>query len=353
MRPANFYAFAGLTAVVAVAAGLAVSFQTGTTSMTAGTEPAFPKLSAAINDVALIELKTAKGAFSMSRTGEKWGLDQKDGYPVDFEKLKTAVVALANFKLIEQKTSDPERYDRLDLGTPEGTGAKSKGIVLKTAKGDVLADAVIGKVNPNLFGSGGSGTYIRRGDQKATWLVRGQVDLGDEPNMWMVRQIVNYGQEHVKSVTVRHPDGAEVHISKEKEEDKNFVLAGIPEGRRIKAPDEANPLGGVMWRMMFDDVKLASKQDWPAEVWVSHYTIWDGVTVRIEVAKIDKDFWGRFSAKVADGVTGEEARAKAQKIADEISARTAGWAYMLTAGDAEKLTAKIDFYLDDPKKKGS
>ncbi|MEX2454646.1 MAG: DUF4340 domain-containing protein [Rhodospirillaceae bacterium] len=353
MKPGTFYVFAGLTAAAVVAAGIAVTSQTELTSLTAGTEPAFPQLESAVNDVARIELKTAKGEFSISLDGEKWGLDQKDGYPVEFEKVKSAVVGLANFKLIEKKTSDPDRYGRLDLQDPGGSDARSTGIVLRNAAGDVLAEAVVGKVNGNLFGSGGAGTYIRRGGDEAAWLARGQVALGDEPNMWMVRQIVNYGQEAVKRVTVRHPDGAEVRISKETKEDRNFVLADIPAGREIKSGDAANPLGGVMWRMMFDDVMLASKQEWPAETWVSHYTTWDGVTVRIEVAKIGDDHWGRFSAAVADDVTGADEKEVARQIADEIAARTDGWTYMLTAGDAEKLTAKIDFYLADPKKEGS
>ena len=353
MKTSTFYAFAGLTAAAVVAAVVAVTSQTGTTSLTAGTEPAFPKLAAAPNDVAKVEIKTAKADFSVSRKGDDWGLDQKDGYLVEFEKIKSAIVGLANFKLIEKKTSDPSRYDRLDLGPVDGPTAKSRHIVLKNAKGEVLADAYMGRVNPNLFGTGGAGTYIRRGDDKATWLARGQIAIGDDPNMWMVRQIVNYGQETVEKVSVKHPDGAEVFISKAKKEERNFTLANIPAGRKIKGADDVNPLGGVMWRMMFDDVTLASKQDWPKEVWVSHYTTWDGVTVRIEVAKIGTDYWGRFSAAVADGVADPAAKETAQKVVDDIAARTKGWSYMLTAGDAEKLTAKIDFYLADPKKEGS
>ena len=44
MKPGTFYAFAGLTAVAVVAAGVAVSNQSETTSLTAGTDPAFAKL---------------------------------------------------------------------------------------------------------------------------------------------------------------------------------------------------------------------------------------------------------------------------------------------------------------------
>lgn len=353
MKPGTFHAFAGLTAAVVVAAGVAVSTQPETTSLTAGTEPAFAKLAKDVNGVAKIEIKNAKQSFSMTRAGDNWGLDQKDGYRVDFAKVKSAIVNLSEFKLIEKKTSDAKRYARLELDAPTSVEAKSRQVILRDAKGAVLADVIIGKLNPNLFGTGGAGTYIRRGDEKATWLARGQVELGEEPNNWMARQIVNYGQEKVRRVVVKNPDGAEIVLAKADATDKNFKIENLPEGRSIKNKDEADPLAGVMWRMMFDDVKKAEKQEWPAKPWVAHYTVWDGYTVRIETAKFGNDFWGRFQASLDDSVTDEKKKAAAQKTVDEINARTKGWTYMLTAGDSEKLTSKMEDYLAKPKREGS
>ena len=353
MKPRTFCGFAGITAAAVAAAAVAVSSQSDTISLTAGTEPAFPKLEKAVNDVAKIEIKNAKGAFSITRDGKNWGMDQKEGYSVEFEKVKSAIVNLSQFKLIEKKTSDPERYERLEVDTPSSAEAKGRVVTLKNDKGHALASAVIGKLNPNLFGSGGAGTYIRRSDEKETWLARGQVELGGEPNDWMSRQIVNYGQEKVKRATIIHPDGTQFTISKAAEKDKNFILENIPSGRKMKNPDEANPLGGVMWRMMFDDVQKADKQKWPAKPWVAYYTTWEGFTVKIETAKFGEEYWGRFSAAIDDSVTNVAKRNSAVQTVREINGRTAGWTYMLTAGDSEKLTFGIEEYLAKPKKEGS
>ena len=349
MKPGTFYAFAGLTAAAVVAAGVAVSTQTEITSLTAGTDPAFPKLSENVNNVAKIEIRNANSEFSMTLTGDNWGLDQKDGYRVEFQKVKAAIVNLSNFKLIEKKTADAARYERLELNDPSDEKAKSRKVVLKDAKGSVLADVVIGKLNPNLFGTGGAGTYIRRAEEKATWLARGQVELGEEANNWMARQIVNYGQEKVRKVVVANPEGAEIILAKADVKAPNFKIENLPEGRAIKNKDEADPLAGVMWRMMFDDVQKAEKQEWPAKPWVAHYTVWDGYTVRIETAKFGDDFWGRFSAEVDPSVTDAKKKAAAEKSVAEINQRTRGWTYMLTAGDSEKLVSKMVDYLAKPK----
>ena len=349
MKPGTFYAFAGLTAAAVVAAGVAVSTQTEITSLTAGTDPAFPKLSENVNNVAKIEIRNANSEFSMTLTGDNWGLDQKHGYRVEFQKVKAAIVNLSNFKLIEKKTADATRYERLELNDPSDEKAKSRKIVLKDEKGTVLADVVIGKLNPNLFGTGGAGTYIRRADEKDTWLARGQVDLGEEPNNWMARQIVNYGQEKIRRVVVASPEGAEIILAKADVKAPNFTIENLPEGRSIKNKDEADPLAGVMWRMMFDDVQKAEKQEWPAKPWVAHYTVWDGYTVRIETAKFGDDFWGRFSAEVDPSVTDAKKKAAAEKSVAAINPRTKGWTYMLTAGDSEKLVSKMSDYLAKPK----
>ena len=60
MKPGSFYAFVGITAVAVVAAGISVSMQTDITTLSAGTEPAFPNLEKNINNVAKVELKNSK-----------------------------------------------------------------------------------------------------------------------------------------------------------------------------------------------------------------------------------------------------------------------------------------------------
>ena len=353
MKLSAFYGFACITAVAVVAAAVAVSMQSDTISLTPGTEPAFPKLANGVNDVAKIEISNAKGTFSITRDGENWGMDQKEGYSVKFEKVKSAIVALSEFKLIEQKTGDPKRFGRLELDPPDSPEAKGRVINLRDTKGNVLAAAVIGKLNPNLFGSGGAGTYIRRSEEKKTWLARGKVELGEEPNDWMDRQIVNYGQEKVKKTVIIDPAGKQFTISKPSKTNKNFVLENIPAGRKMKNADEADPLAGVMWRMMFDDVKAAASQEWPDNPWVAYYSTWEGFTVKIETAKFGEDFWGRFSASIDENVTEDVKKKAASKTVKKINERTAGWSYMLTPGDSEKLTFGINEYLAEPGKSGS
>ena len=350
MKPGTFYAFSGLTAAVVVAAGVAVSTQTEITVLNAGTDPAFPLLNGNVNAVAKIEIQNAKSNFSMTLDNGNWGLDQNDGYRVEFQKVKSAIVNLSNFKLIEKKTADAARYGRLELNDPADNDAKSRKVVLKDAKGNVLVDTVVGKLNPNLFGTGGAGTYIRRADEKATWLARGQVELGEEPNNWMARQIVNYGQEKVRRVVITSPEGRKIILGKAAAKEPNFKIKNLPEGRAIKNKDEVDPLAGVMWRMMFDDVQKAEKQEWPATPWVAHYSVWDGYTVRIETVQFGDDFWGRFSATVDEEVIEANQKTSAKKAVAKINARTKGWSYMLTAGDSEKLTSKMEDYLAKSKK---
>lgn len=350
MTPKAFIALACVTAAAVAAAGVAVSTRTETTRLTPGVEPAFPQLAEAVNDVARIDVTTPDARFSLVREAGRWGVAQKDSYPASFERVKSAIVAAAGFRMVEPKTGDPERLARLDLAPAGEPGSKSRRLVLRTASGETLADALVGKANANLFGTGGGGTYIRRGGEPGSWLVRGEIAVGSTPIDWMDREIVNYGQEHIRRVSLRDPEGRRFAIAKGDRKDRNFTLLDIPEGRRMKNDDEANPLGGVMWKMQFDDVREAAGQDWPASPWTARYAAWEGFEVHIEVAKIGDDHWGRLRAQV-DEEAPDGLKAEARRTADGINGRVAGWSYMLTAGDSEKLTSRVEDYLAEAGKK--
>ena len=212
----------------------------------------------------------------------------------------------------------------------------------------MLAEGVIGKQNPNLFGESGGGTYLRRGKQAQTWLAEGEVALGKTRNDWLVRDIVDIDAESIRRAVIRQPDGAEITVRKDKEKDGKFTLEGIPKGRKLKDSGEAKNLAGGLWRLTFEDVKPAKDIAFPPKFNAAEYETFDGLKVRVEMTMVDDVVWGRFSAS-ADGATGDKA-GEVGKKADEINGRATGWIYELSAGEGEKLTTKIGDILEKPAK---
>lgn len=347
MKPRTFYAFAAVTVVVAAAAIYAVATQQAPTAVASGGDPAFPALGKALNDAAEIDVKSNGAAFTIKKSGETWGIVEKDNYPVDFDKVKAALVKLAELRLLESKTSDPSRYERLQLNDVSDKDAKSKDVTVKDAKGQTLASGVIGRRNSNLFGATESGTYIRRANEPQAWLAEGDVDIGATPNDWLQRRIVEIPSERVKSAEVIQPTGEKLFLHKDKPDDKNYAVDNIPKGRKLASDGEADGIGGGLWRLELEDVKRADKLAFDKPT-VAVFKTFDGITVRLESVMVDKDVWTRVAATADDPQGDDAAKQKLKAEAAAITERNKGWAYKMSPGDGERLTRKLDDLLAKP-----
>lgn len=349
MKPRSFLALAGLTLLAVIAAVLVVVDQPALTTLTKGEESAFEVLTERVNDAAELTIRSNEATFSIVRTDTGWGMKDRAKYPVHFDKVKTALVGLSELKLLEAKTSDPSRYKRLEVEEPDTEEAQSVRFEIKDAAGKSMASGLVGRLNPNLFGEGGGGTYLRRGREGQSWLAAGEVSLGKTRNDWMVRDIVDIAAEKVRRAVIRQPDGAEIVVSQEKPDSGEYRLDGVPEGRKLKDSGEAKNLAGGLWRLTFEDVKPAADVPFAGKPNVSEYETFDGLKIHIEMTTVDEVVWGRFSA-TAEGASGEKAK-EVRKKAAEITERAKGWVYELSAGEGERLTTKIDDILEEPKAK--
>lgn len=349
MKPRTVLALAVVTGVMVVAAVIAVLSQREATTIAADRPLAFPGLADKVNDVATIKVVSKGKTFTIKRTDKGWGLAEKGGYPVSYEKAKTAIVGLSQLKLLESKTSDPERYERLELRDPKDKEAKSRQVILVDASGKVLADGVIGRRNPSLFGETGGGTYLRKTGDKASWLAEGTVEIGETPNNWMIRDIVNLDAEVVKRVSIRQPDGALLVAHKDDKAQKNYTVDNVPAGRKLKSENEGKEVAGGLWRLSLEDVRPASEKPLPEKRHRSEYTTFDGLKIAVDIAVSGEDYWGQFSASVDDKVGDAKAREASAKKAKEINDRVTGWQYRISVGEGERLTMKMKDLLADDK----
>jgi len=82
-----------------------------------------PDLHERINEVASVRLVQGEEEIQLARKGGDWTLASKDGYPAKFEPVKQLILSVAELKPLEEKTSNPDLYDRIEVGSPEQGGA--------------------------------------------------------------------------------------------------------------------------------------------------------------------------------------------------------------------------------------
>ena len=352
MTSRSLAVLAVMTAVTVVLAAVSLLSRTDIVTTDRLMERAFPELASRANEVVEISLTDGEGTATVRRDGESWGLAERAGYPVDTEQVRRVVLRLAETRLVEAKTNQPDRYVRLEVEDPDSEGARSRLLSLKDAQGETIAVAIIGKRNPRLFGPGRSGIYLRRQGEGQAWLTDGDLDLSSDVWDWLERTILNVSQRDVAEVVIERNGKETIRVTQESEGSNAFTLAQVPEGEEADT-DALGRLAGTLSFVSVDDIKPAAELEFPDKPGVATFTTFDGLRVRITYAIVKAQTWGVIEASVLapakadhleDGASPPEADAGASAVAEkaaEINGRTEGWVFRLAAYQRQRLFSRV------------
>ena len=343
MTPRSFIALAACTVVMVIAAIAAVSMQTASVSIPTGRALVFPDIAPNLNAVAAVEIQTGARSYTIKNIDGNWAVADIGDYPVLFEKVKTALVDISRLKFLEAKTSDPARYDRLEVEDVTARKSKSRRITVRDDKGKVLATGIIGKRNASLFGTDKGGTYLRKDGDARSWLAEGVVRLGEGPADWVAKAILDVKGSEVKNLTVREPSGKELRVHRASAKDKDYKLEKLPPGKPQRGQWETNQMPKALESLALEDLNTAGKVAFPGGAYVAEFATFDGLVIHSEAAvlgpKGKKEYWARFSAS-ADGATGADAD-KVKTRAAAINARVRGFVYKVPEAVGKILTCKL------------
>jgi hypothetical protein len=281
MRKTAFFALS-ITTVLAVAAAMFVSKERAPESELAESA-LFPGLAEHINDVAHIEVKSKDQKTTVRKDGERWVIEDRAGFPALFDKVKATVVAVADLEVLEPKTTNKELYPRLGVEGIDAEPSSSVLVQLADGQSKPLAALLVGKPR-----SGGSpGTYVRRPDEPQAWLVRGRVEVSADPVEWMERELLNIASERIREITIEKAGDKPVRVFKKEPKDKDFVLADLPKGAKLKSQLTLNGLASALEQLRLDDVKKRSGFELPKGHTVTTLRGFDGLVAVVQSAVID------------------------------------------------------------------
>ncbi|MGD9851996.1 MAG: DUF4340 domain-containing protein [Nitrospirales bacterium] len=296
MKTKTIGILAGLTLIGTLVAAL-VTREPVTQTPQSG-EPVFPQLMSVINDVSEILVETKEHIITLVRREGEWGVKEKMGYRADVEKVKSALVGLAELRLQDPKTKNPELYDRLGLLSKEKDGSTSLTISVKTGESTPIAQVVIGNQKPAKSNPRLSEIYIRKPDDPQAWLVTGNLRLDRLPEEWLDKEITALPTKRVRHVQVTHPDKEVLDLSKEKPEDMDFQLDSIPTGYKVSSTFNLNNVVGTLVQLSLEDVRKESEMKFSADTGVKAMVeTFDGLRFHVQTAKEGEKVFGKFSAE--------------------------------------------------------
>ncbi len=185
-----------------------------------------PQLSAQLNDITGVSLRkgAAQPTVSLHRIKGRWTVAQRADYPADTPKLRKLLLALADARVIEQKTSDPANYATLGVGDPAAPDATGTEITITTASGSQIL--IVGKPS-------GGGTFVRFAHEARSLLVAPGVFPEWEPRDWIDARLLDVKPADIRQIDVRPAKGPTARLP-----DSAFgALAGLRAEDVVPAAD--------------------------------------------------------------------------------------------------------------------
>lgn len=324
-------------------------------------EPLFALMRDDINAVNTITV-TAAGdevVATLSREGELWGVAERDGYPADTGKLRQLLLGLADARLVEAKTSNPKYYSR--LGVEDVSAEEAGGVLVQVATESSQYAVIIGDQTR------GDYRYIRRGGEAGSWLIDKNPEAPSETVGWLNASIIDIDAALVHSVTIEHPDGETIKLTKTNAEQTDFAVTEIPAGRELSYATVANAVGGVLDNLSLDDVGPVAAPG--PEAVTTTFETFDGRVVRVSSEEIDSQYWIQVSASYdaelaahlglpqedlpadapgdSGGASATDSDEKVSTTVAALNRRTEHWRYQIPQYKFEQLTRRWQDLLKD------
>ena len=262
-----------------------------------------------------------------SNADGQWTLKERDGSPADPDKVRSLLVKLAQAELIEAKTRMPDRHALLELEDPSAEGAKSRSLKILDGNGNVVADLIIGKRHWEAFGTGKSGTYVRKAGDAQTWLANVEFNLYARIRSWIEPKIFDTESSNIQWLTVHIPGEETLRIEREAGDDGKAKFVGFPDDVKLK---DASAADGILRAAAYIDADDVRKLDSPpsGDVNVVSFATKDGLEVTLWLRKDGDDYWLSLAA-TGDG--------DAKETAEKITRQTKGWEYKISNSKAGSL----------------
>jgi hypothetical protein len=326
-----------IAALVAIAAGVWLAGRQGSSGSTTGTAALYPELKAQLDSVSAVNIYKAGDAraVELQRQGQSWVVTGNSNYPADESKVRKLLIAIADAKVQEEKTSNPEAYATLGVEDTKGQGATSQRIELVGAAKPV--DLIVGKQ-----GAGARSTYVRRAGEPQSWLIDTTLDTSSTPEAWLRKDIIDVSADRMQSATVETKGAKPYTAAKATRADANFAVSGLPKGKSLSAPTAANSVAMALSGLSLADVRAASEFQSTPPAARATFKTFDGLVVEVDGWEQDEKHYValRPSFDAAQAERFKVATAPAEEEADEKKDAPAT-PEKNVADDAAKAAAKV------------
>ncbi len=342
MKKPSFAIFAAITLVLLIAA-LYISQQRA--PQTSHASPLLlPDLGDAINTIDQLRIASAEAQIDIKKQDGTWVIEQADNYPAQFDKVKQTVVAVADLRLLAEKTSNPALYNRLGVEDITDAGARSHRLTFAAA-GTPVASLIIGDARHSKSPADRPGLYVRHPDSKQALLVLGSVAVSAKPADWFDKNVLDINSREVKSIRIAPAGKPPIELTRS-DANADLMLANIPAGRGAQADVMISQMGTLLEGVFAEAVRRESNLQQASEVASFTVNTFNGLAVHGQVVQQEEQFYTLFSVTAAPvAETAEQTDTDELSIieqAEQLQQAVAGWGYVLPQHKTDLFTKTLD-----------
>lgn len=322
---------AALAIVAALAAGVLLVDRDQQPQLSGGRM--FPDLETRLNDITRLTVQLSKDqTLSLERSHENWVVVEKANFPANLEQLRKVLVALARTEKVEQKTSNPEYYDRLGVQDMDNAGEQTR-LLRINADDATLAEVIVGK-----SGDGGN-SYLRPANQPVSWLGSEWIDLPQRVNAWLDAKLVEIDAARIAAIEIVHPDGVQLRI--EKHTDGLKLFSG--DEQLSARTDELERVAGTLDNLSLEDIVVDETGD--EAVWrTTRFMTDDGLTIAAQTLSEEDRLLARLTAEIH----GDEPSEALKSEADLLNERLGGRTFVLASYLNDRFAPTLDVLQEKP-----
>ena len=347
----------GLAGALVVLAALALFGQWERQPLERGAALIVPGLQEQLDQVSRMELVGAgeEAIATLERGAAGWSVVERDGYPADLQKIRHTLLSLAEARILEAKTANPDWHDRLGVEAIENESAG--GVAVTLIGPDAPVSVIVGDA------VGDYQAYVRRADEDQSYLIDRDPEVSSATTDWLEPGILTIPGERIQRVTVTHLDGEVLTILKDDPGQTNFAVEAIPADRELQYDSVANVMGNVLANLSLQDVEADTDDQEP--VTVTEFRTFDGLLITAESIEREDEAWVSFGvdyeppAEVAGEELSEEeagdeppeeveaaaaapeSGSDAEAEAGELQRRLDGWRYRVATYQYDQMTRRM------------
>lgn len=293
------------------------------------------------DQISKIVLQDNRQTLTLQKKDDVWMAIERNNYPILSSRVQELLQSLANLRIVEPKTTNPEFYKQLDVGDVRSEDSQALLISVQDVYNDHLANLYIGKREGVRLGEEyQEHIFVRKAGDNQAWLVRGTIPYANDISDWTEQPLLSLVEgDQIKRVEIKHGNN-KIVIAKDAKEQEDFILETVhPVQGKVLDLDAVNTVPFELAELEFTDVVPITNVDWSQGL-VATVETFPGITLTVNVAKDNQ----RVLAKVVAS-TSAHASEELQKSVASFNQSKQGWLYQVEPEIFKELSlSSEDFY---------